>query len=100
MFFRLGTATTTTTTRTTSGSNIDNAGGAGGGGYIKFTHNGTRLLITKVTDEWQGFYQCIAQNQMGTGFSNQFQVQILCKLNKKKNIKFCLFIFYTGNKID
>nr|XP_027201136.1 probable protein phosphatase DDB_G0279461 [Dermatophagoides pteronyssinus] len=78
-----GTATTTTT-RTTSGSNIDNAGGAGGGGgggYIKFTHNGTRLLITKVTDEWQGFYQCIAQNQMGTGFSNQFQVQILYEPN-------------------
>lgn len=46
---------------------------------ILFTHNGTRLLITKVTDEWQGFYQCIARNDYGTGFSNQFQIQILCK---------------------
>ncbi|OTF81305.1 hypothetical protein BLA29_011004, partial [Euroglyphus maynei] len=64
-----------TTNETSPGGN--NVGGRGG--YIKFTHNGTRLLITKLTDEWQGLYQCIAQNPFGTGFSNQFQIQILCK---------------------
>ncbi|KAH7641514.1 phosphoenolpyruvate carboxylase kinase-like protein [Dermatophagoides farinae] len=76
-----------TTSSTSSSSNNrtpdgNNGGAGGGGGYIKFTHNGTRLLITKVTDEWQGFYQCIAQNSLGTGFSNQFKVQILCKYNE------------------
>ena len=84
-----------TTSSTSSSSNNrtpdgNNGGAGGGGGYIKFTHNGTRLLITKVTDEWQGFYQCIAQNSLGTGFSNQFKVQILCKYNES-------FLFFFTN---
>lgn len=46
---------------------------------VQIIENGTHLIVPNVTDDWQGFYQCVAHNQHGSGFSNQLQVQILRK---------------------